>query len=101
MYLCSKLANMELRIKEIAKAKGMQLKDVAKKMDIAPESLTRAIHRNPQLNTLKSIAEALEVDITELFPLPKQSIKGYLEVDGVVYKIDNKNQLEDIISMLK
>ena len=91
---------MKLRIKEIANAKGMQLKDVAKKMGIAQESLTRAIHKNPQLNTLKSIAEALEVDIIELFPLPAHSVRGYLEVDGVVYKIDNKSQLENIVSKL-
>jgi len=88
---------MNLRIKEIGKAKGMQLKDIAAKMGIANESLTRAIRGNPQLDTLEKIAKALEVDITELFPLPAHSIKGYLEIDGTVYKIENKNQLENII----
>lgn len=92
---------MKLRIKEIANAKGLQLKDVAKKMGIAQETITRAIKRNPTIKTLESIAEALEVDITELFPLPEQSIKGYLEVNGVVHKIDSKSQLLDIISKLK
>lgn len=91
---------MKLRIKEIAKNKGIQLKDVAEKMKIAQESLTRAIHGNPQLDTLEKIANALEVQITELFPLPPHSIKGYLEIDGVVHKIDNKSQLENIISKL-
>jgi len=92
---------MKLRIKEIVKSKGIQLKDVAEKMGIKQESLTRAIHGNPQLDTLEKIANALEVQITELFPLPEQSIKGYLEVNGVVHKIDTKNQLLDIISKLK
>jgi transcriptional regulator with XRE-family HTH domain len=91
---------MRLRIKEIARSKGIQLKDVAEKMNVAQESLTRAIKGNPQLKTLESIAEALEVDITELFTTPKQSVKGYLEVDGIIYKIENKNQLENIIKKI-
>ena len=91
---------MNLRIKEIAKSKGMQLKDVAAKMGIANESLTRAIRGNPQLDTLEKIANALDVNVTELFPLPTHSIKGYLEVDGIIHKIDNKSQLESIISKL-
>jgi len=100
--LQEKIGNMKLRIKEIAKAKGMQLKDVAEKMGNAKESLSRAINGNPQLNTLESIANALDVDITELFPLPlpNHSINGYLEVDGKVYKIVNKKQLEEIIKNL-
>jgi len=92
---------MKLRIKEIAKNKGIQLKDVAQKMGIAQESLTRAINGNPQLETLEKIANALEVDITELFPVPVHSIKGFFEVDGVVHKINNKSQLLDIISKLE
>jgi len=91
---------MELKIKEIAKQKGIHLKDVAEKMGVAPESLTRAMNGNPQLNRLEAIANALEVEITELFPQSNNAIKGYLEIEGVVYKIENKRQLEDIILKL-
>lgn len=93
---------MTLRVKEIAKQKGLQLKEVAEKMKITPESLTRAISGNPQLNTLISIAEALQVDIAELFPQPNQSqVNGYLEFNGEVWKIKNNDDLYKLVEQIK
>ena len=59
--------NLSNRVKELCKMKGMQLKELANKMDIAPESLSRAINGNPQLSTLKGIADNLGVSISDLF----------------------------------
>lgn len=86
---------MKLRIKEIAKQKGIQLKDIASQMGIAPESLTRMIHGNPQLETLEKIAGVLGVELVELFQPPHQphQITGYLECDGQITKINNKDDL--------
>lgn len=93
---------MELRIKQIAKQKGMQLKDVADRMGKPREVVTRAINGNPQLSTLEGIAQALEVDITELFPLPQQNnVTGYLEYNGKVIKINNKNDLFNLVDEIK
>lgn len=36
-------------------------------MQIAPESLSRAINGNPQLSTINKIAECLKVGVVELF----------------------------------
>ena len=49
--------NLSNRVKELCRQRGIQLKDLAQKMGIAPESLSRAINGNPQLSTIKSIAE--------------------------------------------
>ena len=49
----------ELRVKEILKERGMKMYELAEKMEIAPESLTRALQRNPQYTTLKTIADTL------------------------------------------
>ena len=57
----------ELRVKEILKERGMKMYELAEKMDIAPESLTRALQRNPQYSTLKSIADTLGVSVRDLF----------------------------------
>lgn len=45
----------------------MTMKELATKMGIAPESLSRAINGNPQLSTLENIAKNLNVSIAELF----------------------------------
>ena len=50
----------ELRVKEILKERGMKMYELAEKMEIAPESLTRALQRNPQYTTLKTIADTLD-----------------------------------------
>lgn len=93
---------MELRVKEVAKQKGLQLKDVAEKMDIARESLTRIIKGNPTLDTLVKIADALEVDIVELFPHPNpNNVTGYLEYQGEVIKINSNDDLFRLVDRIK
>lgn len=64
--------NLSNRVKELCRQRGIQLKDLAQKMGIAPESLSRAIKGNPQLSTIKSIAENLEIPISELFTIKEQ-----------------------------
>ncbi|WP_295311120.1 helix-turn-helix domain-containing protein [Xylanibacter rarus] len=64
--------NLSSRVKELCRQRGIQLKDLAQKMGIAPESLSRAINGNPQLSTIKSIAENLEIPISELFTIKEQ-----------------------------
>lgn len=64
--------NLSSKVKELCRQRGIQLKDLAKEMGIAPESLSRAINGNPQLSTIKSIAENLEIPISELFASKEQ-----------------------------
>lgn len=60
------------QVKELCRQRGMQLKDLASKMGIAPESLSRAINGNPQLSTITSIADNLGISISELFAVKEQ-----------------------------
>ncbi|MCD7932833.1 MAG: helix-turn-helix domain-containing protein [Tannerellaceae bacterium] len=85
------------KVKLLCKIKGIAQKDLAEKMGILPESLNRAIKGNPHLSTLYNIANALEVDVTELFETPKKTnVKGYLEIEGVITPIHN---LEDLVQI--
>ena len=42
----------ELRVKEILRERNMKMYELAEKIGAAPESLTRALLRNPQYATL-------------------------------------------------
>lgn len=64
--------NLSNRVKELCRQRGIQLKELAKGMGIAPESLSRAINGNPQLSTIKSIADNLGISISELFAVKEQ-----------------------------
>jgi len=64
-----------LRVKEIAKQKGLTIADVAKRMDIQAPALSRIINgSNTTTDTLQKIANALEVTVPELFEQPKSDV---------------------------
>lgn len=95
----------QLRVKEICKEKGMTLKQLAEKMDIAPETLTRAIseNANPTLVTLNKIASSLGVGFDDLLIASRSAnqIYGHIEANGEVYRIRNLTDLEVLCDKLR
>ena len=55
----------DLRIKEVAKLKGLTLQDLAKQIGIDYTSLYRRLN-NSKFDTLKKIAEILNCEVIEL-----------------------------------
>lgn len=58
---------MSLRIKQIIKEKGLTYQIVADKMGINRVTLTNHINGNPSVKILQKIADALNINIVELF----------------------------------
>lgn len=59
--------NLSKSVKFLCKQQGITMRELAKKMGIAPESLSRAINGNPQLSTITKIAECLNIEVMDLF----------------------------------
>ncbi|MDD3033663.1 MAG: helix-turn-helix transcriptional regulator [Bacteroidales bacterium] len=99
------MENPKLRVKEICKERGWTMKQLAEKIGIAPETLTRSVSdgANPTLATLRHIANAFEIEIGDLFvsSITTNHICGYIEVDGEVYSIRNFIDLEMLYNNLK
>lgn len=57
----------DFRIAEILKRKGMTQTDLAEKIGISRVGLSKAINGNTTITTLRKIAAALNVEVTELF----------------------------------
>ena len=58
---------MKNRIAQIRKSKGISQKDLAKRLGIAPPTLSQIEHGgNPRIKTLARIAEELNCKIAEL-----------------------------------
>lgn len=75
------MANKNLRVKEICKQKGMTLAQLAEKMGIQANSLSVALVRGTMnINTLERMADALEVEIPELFEVYSASSIGVTSV---------------------
>lgn len=84
-----------LRVKEICKEKGITLADLAKKMGLSPSGLSMALNRNMTLEVLKKIADALEVNISELFE-KREDIELYVKYNNEMYPLTNKDIIEII-----
>lgn len=87
---------MSLRIKEICKQKNTSISELAVKIGIKQESLSRAINGNPQLETLEKIANALEVHTSELFQKDCE-LYGLVTYQGTTYKIETREQLMSLV----
>lgn len=80
-----------LRIKEVAKAKGVTLTEVAQKLGISKVSLSNSINGNPTIETLTKIASVLDVDVRELIEPTKDTKTLYIEQDGTFTPVGNLN----------
>jgi len=93
-----------LRVKSICRQQGITLKELAERMAVSPEVVTRVLSDsgNPTLSTLINMAKALNVNIYELFDdfNEDMSVRGYLEVGDELHKINNFSDLKMIYKQL-
>ena len=92
--------NISHKVKELCRNKGITIKELAEKMDIAPESLSRAINGNPQLSTIRKIAEALGVSVTDLFDRSEDELLAIVVCAGETHIATTKAKLKEIADAL-
>ena len=94
----------ELRVKDILDERGILMKDFAEQIGISRETLTRSLKGNPQYSTLKAIADGLNLTVPDLFISKSQPsdnrINGFIEIDGEVYKVLSKEDIESLLQMI-
>lgn len=86
---------MELRVKDICREKGILFKDLAEKLGVTDVGLRKQVQGNPTIGTLEKIANALNVDISELFGKPS-GINGYIELYGTIHKVTSKEDIKKL-----
>ena len=88
-----------LRVKEIAKQRGLTMAKLAEQLGMHPVNLSNALNGNPTLATLSKIAEALGVEVVELFEQTnKPAISGFVKVGNKVLEIDSISDLEKALA---
>lgn len=89
---------MGLRIKELAKEKDFLLEDIASILNISPVSLSQSLNGNPTLKRLEEVAEAMRVDVSELFEKPKKKeVHGCIYIDGEPRLVKSRNDVKRIL----
>lgn len=91
---------MEYRIKEILKTQNMSISDLADRLDVKRESLSRIVNgASTSVDTLQGIADILNVHITELFK--NDGIIGFIKADGKPYEINSISDIEKLLEEIK
>ena len=92
---------MDLRVKYLIKQKGMTMQQFAEILGVTRDTLTRNINGNPTLETLERIANALGVDISELFVrnTPDSEVSGFVKVKGTLYEVHSFEDLDKLLKM--
>ena len=95
--------NLSFSVRMLCRKQGITMRQLAEKMQIAPESLSRAINGNPQLSTIQSIASNLNVEVADLFnnSLDQNDLTAIVVFRGKTLVTDNINSLIDFASEIK
>lgn len=93
---------MELRVVEIAHAKGLTMASIAKQIGISRVNLSNSLNGNPTLSRLREVAKILEVEVSELFkPFTTEDvICSYIEMFGDIVKITSMRDIERVLEKI-
>ena len=98
-----KRSKMQLRIKEVAKEKGITINSLAEIVGITRANMSNIVNgkSTPLLDTLERIANALNVDITDLFKKNDsgEDVNGFVRVKGTIYEIHSFDDLEKVLKL--
>ena len=91
---------MELRVVELAHAKGLTMADIAKQIGISRVNLSNSLNGNPTLSRLSEVAKILDVEVSELFKpsVTSYAVSGYLEFNGRIVKVDSLDAVKRFIT---
>ncbi|MBC5644256.1 helix-turn-helix transcriptional regulator [Parabacteroides sp. BX2] len=94
---------MELRIKDICKQKGLLQKELAEKVGVTDIALRASLKGNPTVGTLEKVANALNVEVWELFTeSPGESeISGFIKAKGTIYEIKSRQDIENLLKSIQ
>lgn len=95
--------NLSISVRMLCRKQGITMRQLAEKMQIAPESLSRAINGNPTLSTIQSIAQNLNVEVSSLFQtqLAQTDLTAIVVWRGKTLVTDDINSLIDFASDIK
>ena len=81
------MANVEQNLREIARAKGLKLSDIADRVGTTVSNLLSSVKGNPTVSKLEDIAAALQVSVSELLTKRPEAAQGIVIIGGQTYQI--------------
>lgn len=89
-----------IRIKEILKEKRLTQVELAHKLGVTPVGLNKMINGNPTIDTMQRIADALNVEVRDLFAskLGDDQPLGFVQYKGEIHKITSTDDLKGLLA---
>lgn len=81
------MANIEQNLREIVKAKGLKLSDIANRMGTTVSNLLSSVKGNPTVSKLEGLADALQVSVSELLTGRPEMAQGLVIIGDQTYQI--------------
>lgn len=91
---------MELKVKEVIKAKGLTMQQVADILGVTRDTLTRNINGNPTIETLSKIADAIGVEVTDLFEKSSDEVIGAVRIGDSTHVINSREDIKKLAENL-
>lgn len=90
---------MKLRINEVLEEKGMSVAELGRRVGVSRASMHNTISKdNPTIETLQSIAKALEVPITSLFKSEEsEDLSALIDRKNKLYRATTQEELENLV----
>jgi transcriptional regulator with XRE-family HTH domain len=83
-----------LIVREILKAKGISIKELASMLSISPSAASQLLaNPYPSTQVLQRIADAIGVDIIDFFAQGYSYINGYIETGEEIHAVKSREQL--------
>lgn len=92
----------KLRVKEICKEKGITLAVLADRMGVTASAVTQYLKSdNVSSATLIKVADILGVKLDDLVVREGGSINGFVDVNGHIYRINNKEDVQNLLTVIE
>lgn len=94
---------MNTRIKEILQEQKMTVSVLADTIGITRANMSNIVNgkTSPKMETLKKIADALKVKLSDLFEKKESDIIGFLRVHGYLKQVSSLEDLEQLVDDIK
>lgn len=93
------------RIKELIKERGLTQEEFASQLGMTRVAFNQMINRNPSLSSLKKIADALGVQMWELFAtrdeVGSEELIAFIRYRGQIYTATSVKELSWVIDNIK